>query len=266
MSDSLEYIEAYFEQELDEAGRLQFEQRCEQDNEFARDVALYITTREAIKQALTEQKRELWRPLNDEKGTAPQMVSGETFTGAPVSNTGQATRQLAPVKKFAIRRWLPYAVAASLLFFIATLFFNGDRDLKKQIASNIQEELSFTSPSMGTSDTLEQGKTAYRNKQYDQALQLFTAVLSTDKTQDEALLFKGRIFLLKKNYDSALHYFNTLSGMQLYSNSGTYDAALTLLDRNQKGDRGKAKTLLQKVVADTLAGDQQAQGLLELMK
>ena len=266
MRDSLEYIEAYFEKGLDEAGIRQFEQQCEQDEDFARDVALYITTRAAMKQALTEQKREQWRQLGDESLVHPQ-VFAET---PPATLTGQAkdtmTASPAPVRKMAVRRWWPYAVAASVLLFAAIYFSGTERSLRKQIASNIEEELQPPSPKMGPSDTMELGKTAYKNAEYDRALQLYGAVLEADSTQDQALLGKGRTFLAQKNYDSALYYFDKLSVLKLHSNSGPYDAALTLLERNRQGDREKAKQLLQKVVADSLEGNKQAQGLLKLMQ
>lgn len=271
MNDSLEYIEAYFEKQLDEAGRRQFERQCEQDADFARDVALYITTREAMRQALTEQKREQWRPLSDERRSTLRAVSQETTEELPSLPEEATTIPIAAAtKKLTIRRWLPYAAAASLLLFVAIYFSDSGRSLNRQIASNIEEELTPPSLKMGTSeDTLELAKSAYINKEYDRALQLYGAVLQTDSLQDHALLYKGRIFLGKKNYDSALHYFNILSDMDLASNSGPFDAALTLLERNQKNDREKAKELLQKIVDDKdgkLEGKKQAQGLLDLLK
>lgn len=269
MDESIEYIEAYFEKQLDEPAMRRFERQCEQDADFARDVALYITTREAMRQALAEQKREQWRPLSDERRSTLRAVSPETGEELPSLPEEATIAPAAATRKLAIRRWMPYAVAASLLLFVAIYFSDSERSLNRQVASAIQEEIAPPSPKMGIPDTLELAKNAYKNKEYDRALQLYGAILQTDSLHDQALLHKGRIFLIKKNYDSALHYFNTLSGMELASNSGPYDAALTLLERNQESDQEKAKELLQKIVDDKegkLEGKKQAQGLLDLMK
>lgn len=266
MSESLEYIEAYFEKELDEAGMQEFERQCEQDEDFARDVALYITTREAMKLALAEQKKEQWRSLSGER-RANRQEAATAPAGAPaMQQESPLSVAPAPVKKMTVRRWWPYAAAASVLLFAAVYYSNPERSLRQQLATNIADELQPASPKMGPSDTLEKAKTAYKNKEYNLALQLYGSLLQTDPTHDQALLGKGRTFLIQKNYDSALHYFNKMTALQLHSNSGFYDAALTLLERNQKGDREKATRLLQKVVTDSLEGNKQAQGLLKLIK
>ena len=269
MSDSLEYIEAYFEKGLDEAGKRAFEQQCEQDEAFAQDVALYITTREAMKLALAEQKREQWRALGDE-GRANRQEALSESANIPVvpmmQEESRAVTPPAPVRKMTARRWWPYAAAASVLLFAAIYFSDTDRSLRNQIASNIADELQPASPKMGPSDPFELGMMAYKNGDYTQALQRFGDVLQADPTHDQALLYKGRTFLIRKNYDSALHYFDKVSALDLHSNSGHYDAALTLLERNQKGDREKATGRLQKVVNEKLEGTKQAQRLLELMK
>ncbi|MBE7172735.1 MAG: hypothetical protein INR73_19315 [Williamsia sp.] len=267
MNDSLEYIEAYFERELDEAGRQQFEKRCEQDVEFARDVALYITTREAMKLSLAEQKREEWRLLGNESRSNLEAVSGNTADDAALQEEErlEAVPQ-APVRKLAIRRWIPYAVAASVLLFVAIYFTDSDRELRKQIASNKQEELMPISPTMGAQDSLEQAKEAYNNQEDEKALRLFRGILQADSTHDQALLYMGHTFWRQKNYDSALHYLDKLSALELSSNKGPYNKALVLLERNQLGDRDTAKKLLQNVVAEKQEGYRRAQGLLDLMK
>ncbi|MEJ7680066.1 MAG: hypothetical protein WKG06_19840 [Segetibacter sp.] len=56
MSETLEYIEAYFEKGLSNAERQLFEERCVDDENFAKEVAFYVMSREAIREELTEQK------------------------------------------------------------------------------------------------------------------------------------------------------------------------------------------------------------------
>lgn len=232
MNDSLEYIEAYFQKQLSLDERRQFELQCEQDDLFARDVALYITTREAAKQALAEQKKEQWRTLSQER---------KTNVVPP------------PVKSLPVRRLLPYAAAACLVLFISLYFFSGRNTFNKQVASYIQqEELSSFSQTMGTyTDSLgiEQGKNAYNKKNYDQALHIFVVRSHSDENDWEAKMYAGLVYLKMKNYDSALVYFNGLSGLQLQSNLGPYYTALTLLERNKNGDREKAKQALHAVTS-----------------
>ena len=247
MNDSSEYITAYFEKQLGEAEVRQFEQRIEQDDLFAREVALYITTKEAVKQALADNKKEQWRALGTERKT--DIVP-------------------APVKTLSLRRWLPYAAAACLIFFISHYYFSDQRSLNDQVAGYIQEETAVLSPQMGTSgDSLELGIKTYNLKEYTSAKHIFTTYLLSHKTEQEAILYAGCAYLRLKDHDSALVYFQELSRLQLYSNKGPYYTALTLLERNKKGDKEKAKQALQTVLSDEHNdGRKEAQKLLDMMK
>src|SRR5262245_3028040 len=100
--ETLEYIDAYFHNELDGNQKKEFEKKCEQDKNFAEDVAFYIASRQSIKELLFEQKKEQWKE--------------KEFIGQ--------VRSIAPARKTMLRRFIPYAVAASLLIAIAIIFFN----------------------------------------------------------------------------------------------------------------------------------------------
>ena len=267
MNDSLEYIEAYFEKQLDEPSMRLFERQCEQDAAFASDVALYITTREAMRQALVEQKREQWRPLSERQFKLGQ--AEPALVSLPEANLVPAASTSTPVRKLIIRRWLPIAAAASLLLFVVTYFSNSGPGLGTQVTNYTAEELQPTSNTMSIADTFELAKSAYKNKKYDSAHLFCNYILQADSQQDQVLLLNGRTFLAQKQYDSALHYFEKLLDMDLASNSGPFDAALTLLNRNQKGDREKAQVYLQRIVDDKdghLEGKEKAQKLLDRMK
>ncbi|MEJ7681330.1 MAG: hypothetical protein WKG06_26465 [Segetibacter sp.] len=69
MSDSEEYIDAYFKQQLNTDEKRQFEERCLQDDAFARKVALFITVEEGIRQKLLNQKNNNGPKLNITKKT-----------------------------------------------------------------------------------------------------------------------------------------------------------------------------------------------------
>ena len=61
MPGTMEYIESYFQQTLNSEERAAFEARCERDEEFAKDVAFYITARQAIREELLGQKVNEWK-------------------------------------------------------------------------------------------------------------------------------------------------------------------------------------------------------------
>ena len=245
MSD-LAYIEAYFEKQLSKADMQAFEQQCEQDEHFARDVAFYITTRAAVKQSLLEQKKEQFRALSLERGQAVA----------------------APVRNMPVRRWLPYAAAACLILAVGLYFLTGQQPLHHQVAGYVQEELATMSPTMGLlTDSMEKGKQYLRNKEYNKALSIFEVKASSDNTNDDALLFEGYAYRATKKYDSALLSFHELAGRtQLSINKGPYNEALTLLERNRSGDKKQAEAILQKIVADNLYESKKAAILLSLIK
>jgi len=73
---------------------------------------------------------------------------------------------------------------------------------------------------------------------------------------------RGRAFLDLRSiqgWRQALQQFDELANMKdLYSNSGDFLKAVTLLERNKPGDKEEAKKLLQKVVHENEDGSQEA--------
>ena len=61
MPGTIEYIESYFQQTLSSEDRVAFEARCEKDEAFAKDVAFYITARQALREELLGQKVAEWK-------------------------------------------------------------------------------------------------------------------------------------------------------------------------------------------------------------
>src|ERR1051326_2759119 len=98
MSVPLQYIDDYFNKQLTDTEKLQFEEQCREDRDFARDVAFYINAREAIRQKLLEEKVKLWTA--DE-----QEIKGS-------------------ILKKLIGKCLPYAAAACLLVVILLIFLS----------------------------------------------------------------------------------------------------------------------------------------------
>jgi tetratricopeptide (TPR) repeat protein len=245
MTESLEYIEAYFEQKLDDKEKQLFEKRCINDEGFAGEVAFYITSREAVRQKLLEQKRKLWATAEDDTG-------------------GNTSATLAPVKKIGFTRWLPYAVAACLLVAVCIYFLFPTQAPRQLATTYIQQNFTRLSHTMdGSKDSLQKGIEAYNSGDYDAALSLFEAVYNAHPDNSEAKEYTGLSYLMKKEYSKALVHFNELADKKLFSNPGLFLKAVTLLERDEKGDREAAKSLLEQVRNERLEGKKQAEEWLK---
>src|SRR3954454_18318111 len=93
------HAEACFNPQLSDAEMKQFEERCIYDAVFARQVALFISTEEGIRQQLLEEKKQQWRAIS----------------------TSEASTTVTPVRKIAIRKWMMYAAAACILLAVALI-------------------------------------------------------------------------------------------------------------------------------------------------
>jgi tetratricopeptide (TPR) repeat protein len=238
MNDIELYAEAYFKRQLSDTEMKQFEERCMQDAAFARQVALFISTAEGIRQQLLEEKKRQWRTIS----------------------TGEATTTVAPVRKLAIRKWIVYAAAACVLVAV-TLIFTFRSSSPQQLADEyIAQHYAYLSQTMNiSSDSLQQGIAAYNNKDYDRALQLFKKVYQSNPANSKAKKYTGLVYLRTQQYDKALQQFEELANTPgLHENSGLFLMAVTLLERNKQGDKVRAKELLQQVVQQKTEGSKEA--------
>ena len=64
MNDIEAHVVAYFKRQLSDAEMKQFEERCVHDAVFARQVALFISTEEGIRQQLLDEKKQQWRAIS----------------------------------------------------------------------------------------------------------------------------------------------------------------------------------------------------------
>jgi tetratricopeptide (TPR) repeat protein len=242
MDDSLPYIEAYFEKQLGDTEKRQFEERCINDKDFAGKVAFYITAREALRQKLSEQKKKQWRI--DEKRKSSE-------------NTNFA--------KVILFKWIPYAVAACLIIGAIIFFLYRAETPQKLAKSYVAKNYSGLSQTMnGARDSLQRAIAAYNNKDYHKALELFENIYRIHPDNSEALKNGGLVYLITKNYDKALQKFDELSNMkQLYVNPGLFLKAITLLNRNKQGDKEQAKLLLEQVVSKNAYGSSEAKEWLK---
>lgn len=240
MPATLEYIESYFQQTLNAEDKTAFEARCETDEAFAKEVAFYITTRQALRETLLAQKTEQWKN---------EIVTAEETT--PV---------ISIAKRSIFSRYITYAAAACLLLFVSVYLFETNTSPKKLANNYIKSNYSNLSQAMSAdSDDITQGMAAYNNKDYDKALQFFKRVEQHDTLHSDALKYIGLTYLQKEEYDSALRQFDELANMKLFSNPGDLLKAISLIERNKSGDKEEAKKLLQKVVSENEEGSEEAE-------
>ena len=238
MSETLDYIDAYFNKALNEEERKQFEARCSTDDDFARDVAFYITARDVARQALLRQKQQ-WKTTNE---TAP----------------------VRPKTKPLVLRWIPYAAAACLVFVMAFYFLFSSNNSRQLANRFIEEKYSHLSLLMDASrDSMQLGMDAYNKKNYKKAITYFDGLRMRDSLNSDAKRFAGVVYLQLKDYDKALQCFQELSALKGFSNSGDFLQATTLLERNANGDKEAAKALLEKVVKENEDENDIAKKMLE---
>ena len=261
MSASLTYIEAYFTGQLSDAERQQFEKQCVEDESFASEVAFYITARQGIRENLLEEKTSSWAAdeapgqaiLANMQSTRVPGVATDEETGRLVGSPGRG-------RKISIAGWISYAAAACLILAF-TFYFLNRPDTPNRLASKYVEEnyVQLGTTMNATTDSLQLGITAYNQHDYQKALIYFESISQSHPEISEARKNAGLAYLMLNNYEKALERFDQLASMtQLEVNSGSFLKALTLMKRNNPGDKPAARGLLNQVVRDNLAGSKQA--------
>jgi tetratricopeptide (TPR) repeat protein len=238
MNEIEAHVEAYFKQQLNDAEMKQFEERCIHDTAFARQVALFISTEEGIRQQLLEEKKQQWRAIS----------------------TTESNTTINPIRKLVVRKWVMYAAAACILLAVALIMTFRSAGPHQLADEYIAQHYTYLSQTMNvTSDSLQQGIAAYNNKDYNTALQLFEKVYQSNPANNKAKKNIGLVYLATKQYDKALQQFEELANTSgLHENPGLFLMAVTLLERNKPGDEARAKELLQQVVQQKTEGNKEA--------
>jgi len=247
MEQNSEYIDAYFSQLLSDEEVEQFEQRILDDQEFAGEVAFYLSAKQLLKERANEEKKERFRQLRSQNISAVQM----------------------PVHMSARRVWLyRVAVAAAVvvcLFFALYLFLNKHASTQQLADTYINDNFKNLDLKMGTgSDSVQDGLRLYNEEKYDSAAFQFESILQRDTENYSAKKYLGIIYLRSGNYDKSLQYFRRLEYYySRFSNPAILYQALALMKRNQPGDKQTARQLLQRIVDQNLDGKEIAQQWLK---
>jgi tetratricopeptide (TPR) repeat protein len=248
MSETLEYIDTYFNGGLAPTEKEAFEIKCESDPAFAEEVAFYISARAGLKNTLHEQKKEEFRKMYAE-------LSAKNNTSS----------------KGTVRKMFPYmaAVAACLLvFFGYQIFFSesSSQASSKQLAEAYvkQNMLQLNITMGGEKDSLQLGIAAFNSKQYNEAEKIFAVLTNRPSTSAEAVKNLGTVYLVTGRFDDAVTQFDKLASQpDLFVNPGLFYKAIALLQRSAPGDKESAKQLLEEVVKKDLPGSKEAKEWLQ---
>lgn len=242
MSEHFEYIDAYFQQELSDAEKNEFEQKCVTDEEFAKDVALYISSRSALREMLLEQKKQEWSKLDSTERVSTQ----------------------APVRQMNTKRWILYAAAACVILAIIIFPFLSADSPQTLANKYVSQNLTSLSQTMdASSDSMQLGMAAYNKGDYATSLLIFQNYYQSHPDQNDALRYVGQTHLVTANFDKAISSFEELAQKNTFSNPGPFLKAVTLMKRNQGNDLQVAKGLLQKIVNENLDGKKEAEKWLK---
>jgi tetratricopeptide (TPR) repeat protein len=225
---NLDYIDNYFKGDLPEEEIPGFEQKIVADHGFAEEVAFYCSAMQVAGEEAVKEKKDRFRTiyLQNKPGRQAKLIG--------------------------LKRWWPYIAAASVLFmaFIGWQVWFKPSALQTlantYINTNLKEinvQMSTTEDSMSTAIRLfNENKLSESLARFDQLAQSATAPV------EDARKDAGITALRLGDYDKALAYFTALENMKLYSNSGKFYHALTLMKRNHPGDKEAARQLLNEVV------------------
>ncbi len=234
--DVNQYVEDYYRNALNEEQKKQFEENISTDPEFAEKVAFYLSTIIAAKQLQQEETTERFKDLYKQKEESLIAVRFE--------------------------KWRIYitSVAASIII-IAGSYYLFFRTTPEKLADNyVKENLMQLHQTLGITDSLHQGKDLFNKQQYDSAIKIFQGVYDNHPDNSEAKMNIGLTYLVKKSYNDALQQFDELGSMPgLYASHASFLKAITLMERNDEGDKERAKQLLQVVKQQKLYGAEKAE-------
>jgi tetratricopeptide (TPR) repeat protein len=238
--DTLDYIDQYFSSGHSPGNKEAFEKRMTDDPAFAEEVAFYLTTKQIAGEQQENERRERFKEL---------------YRQYQQDNNLRIRRKTYLQKSWP---WLAAAAVIAIIVFGSVFYFNTASP--RQLADKfVQERFENLGVIMGgKQDSLQTGLRLYNEGKLEEALQQFEIMADRDSSSVGAKKYAGIVSLRLKEYDKALQYFSQLEKIPLYANPGTFYRALTLLERNQPGDKQQAKTALQQVVENRLEEEKTA--------
>ena len=240
--DSMEYIDSYFNGAKSEEEKLRFEKRVLEDEEFAQEVAFYISAKGAIKSQVEDEKKQRFRQLYNEH-----------------KDENQQEHKVVPMQKRTRMnfRYLAAASIAVIVISLSVIFLANNEVSPPQLAETyIEKNMQTLGVTMGSrEDSLQTGLGLYNEGKLPEALQIFNQLEEAPATEAEAKKFAAIIYLRQEKYDQALERFTQLAADTVsFSNRAKFYQALTLMKRNREGDKENATRILQEVRDKNLDG------------
>lgn len=244
-----EKIDEYLHGKLPPAEQRAFESELAADQTLSAEVELYkLIEAEMHDHDLHSTNEELLK-------SSLQKLNRSYFTLQPAQSA-----KVVPLRRKSFFT-IAASLTASLIIAVIIYFAFVQQSGTQQLAGNyIDTNLIVLGQTMdGSKDSLQQGIAAYNNKDYGMALKLFRGVSENHPDNSYAKRDVGLVYLVTKDYDRALQEFSALAEMKLFSNSGMFLKAVTLLQRNKEGDKEQAKKILQEVVKEKAEGSKDAE-------
>ncbi len=228
-----ETIDDYFEGRLSAAEHEAFERKLAQDKALADEVAFYLSTKAALKEANLQKRHAEWARQRFAQSLRWQWASG---------------------------------IAAAIGLLIVAWYFMTPSNISLQQHAEvyIEENLTRLNTHMDTSnDSLQIAIDYYNHQKYQEALSIFNR-LAGSNPRAKAYEYEGLTQMQLKNYDAAIAIFDQMAAdAELLENRGKFYAALAYL---KKGESGTAQRLLKEVIAQNLVGKAQAEQWLNTIK
>jgi tetratricopeptide (TPR) repeat protein len=219
MENELAFIESFFNNELTEQERQEFEKRCLTDQTFAETVALYAKTKYGFKQLHRNERKAEFEELRQKHKTSL------------IAHTS-------------VRYWI--AAMAIICIAILSWVYLKDPNVTELADAYMEENFITLSTTLSSDkDTFKRAIALFNKGELSKAGAIFDSL--AEYNNPEALKYAGIAYLRLANYTLALEHFETLQKQNLQSNPGTFYKALTLLRRKQNDDLTEAKKLLEKV-------------------
>ncbi len=244
MEDHMQQIDDFFQGKLSPEDVKVFEERITHDPAFAANVAFYLSAKQSARNLVDEEKKKNYREL---------------YSASNGHQMKEKTGKVRPMY-YAARLALVAAIVSAIL---VTVLNWGDSPQK--LANNyINKNYKELSVTMGTETDLQRAANLYNEGKYREALEAFQNLIRQDSSAFQAVQYAGVSALRIPDYNKALDYFRQLESFKSqFVNPAVLLQAVTLLKRNQQGDKDQAKSLLQRVISENLDGKPTAEKLLK---